>query len=91
MISAAPQSASELIGRSVQLQSEGKLPGAAALMRELLARPGLSPLAEGLALNELGLAQHSRNQFDEAERTYLRAIRVLEGTGLRPSTWYEGT
>jgi tetratricopeptide (TPR) repeat protein len=74
----ASESPASLIQQSVQLQKEGKLAEAAVLMKDLLARPGLPPLVQGLALNELGLAQHSRNQFEEAERTYHRALRMIE-------------
>jgi tetratricopeptide (TPR) repeat protein len=78
MLSAHAQTAEDLIRDSAQLQKQGKLTEAASRMRELLARPGLSPALTGIALNELGLALHNRNQYEEAERTYLRSIRSLE-------------
>ncbi len=80
----AAETPADTIQRSVELQRAGRLTEAVQLMKDLLNRPGLSPLFNGLALNELGLALHNRNQFEESEMAYRRALLLLENLPSAP-------
>jgi tetratricopeptide (TPR) repeat protein len=48
--------------------------------------PLYSKANEGLALQELGLLHRVINEFDDAEKSYLRSMDVLEGAGGMKST-----
>jgi tetratricopeptide (TPR) repeat protein len=67
-----------LIEKSAQLQRQGRMSEAVSLMRQLIATPGIPTAFVGVALNELGLALQSQSEYEAAEKSYKRALTVLE-------------